>query len=201
MNALVGRVRDLEAELYRRVAAGGEYAALARESGLPREVVVELAARGGDRLLAGRERDRRERFTVELVESFAERVKRFCGPDAVKMTNHPPVATEVPIPPAKGVDTPGHCGGLRECAVCRRRFRGGRADRVTCSDHCRDLARRVRHGAPTVEASMRMLFSPHDCGGCGEPLWARRPDTRHCGPACAKRAQRARWATNREGTA
>jgi hypothetical protein len=29
MNALMGRVRDLEAELYRRVTAGSEYAALA----------------------------------------------------------------------------------------------------------------------------------------------------------------------------
>jgi hypothetical protein len=201
MNALAARARDLEDELHRRVTAGSEFASLARESGLPLEVVVSLAGRGGDRLLAGRrERDRRERSSVELVETFADRVKRFCGPDAVKMTNHPSVATEAPISPAKAGDTPGHSRGLRECAVCLRRFRGGRADRVTCSDHCRDLARRERNDDPTVEASMRMLFSPHDCAECGEPLWARRPDTRYCGPGCAKRAQRARWA-NREGTA
>lgn len=193
MNALAARVRDLEDELHRRMTAGSEYEALAGESGLPLEVVVSLAGRAGGRLLAGRrERDRRERSSVVVVETFADRVKRFCGPDAVTMTNHPWPATEAPIPPPKTPDTPGHSGTLRECPVCLRRFGGGRADRVTCSDHCRDLARRMRNGDPTVEASLRMLFSPHDCAECGEPLWARRPDTRYCGPACAKRTQRSR---------
>jgi hypothetical protein len=73
-----------------------------------------------------------------------------------------------------------------------RLIRGGRADRVTCSDHCRDLARRVRQGDPRAARALTMLFDPPLCAGCHEPLWAMRPDARVHNATCRKREQRAR---------
>jgi hypothetical protein len=43
---------------------------------------------------------------------------------------------------------------------------------------------------PTLEASIRMLFDPPDCAGCGEPLWGKRPDAKQHGPACIQRRRR-----------
>jgi len=39
-----------------------------------------------------------------------------------------------------------------------------------------------------------MLFEPAACAGCGDPMWAKRPDAKYHDPACRKRAQRARAA-------
>lgn len=192
MNALQGRLRDLEDELQRCHAAGREYATLARETGLPLDVVVGMVARAGDRLLGSRrERDRRARSQTR-IESFEQREERLVRRSAPRTTNRPWLATHVSIRLDEAVDRAGQTAVRRECPVCLREFTGGRADRLTCGDHCRDLARRIRNGDPGVEAAVRMLFAPSACHGCGEPLWAKRPDARHHGPACVKRAQRAR---------
>jgi len=192
MNSTEAARRNLEDELHRRVAAGGEFAELAVETGLPVETVVMMVSRAGDRLLGPRrERDRRARNPTVVLETFEERDLRLAQRPGGKRTGkHPWAATEVSQRLDTASDTYGQIE-VRECPVCQRRFKAGRVDRVTCTDHCRDLARRVRHGDPTVEASLRMLFDPPECAGCGLPLWGRRPDARHHGPACVKRRQRA----------
>ncbi len=189
MNTLEGAVRGLEDELHRRSADGAEYATLAARIALPVEVVVELASRGGDRALGPRrERNRRIRRPT-TVETFEERGSRLAE------TRHrtykaPWLATEVSTRLDKAVDSPVQ-NSPRECPVCLRHFGGGRADRITCSDHCRDISRRVRQNDPTVEAATKMLFAPPQCAGCGEPLWSMRPDAKHHDQACVKRARRA----------
>jgi hypothetical protein len=201
MNALDGIIRDLEDELQRRSARGTEYAALARAADLPLPVVRRMVDRAEGRLLGPRrERDRRVRRATVLLETFEQRDERLVRPPGPQTPNHPWDATEVLTRLDRATDSAGQSGAARPCPVCSRQFRAGRADRVTCSDHCRDIARRIRGGDPTAPDAVRMLFEPPACAGCGGPLWARRPDAKHHGAACVKRAQRARWATNREGT-
>ncbi len=193
MNSTEAAQRNLEDELQRRVATGAEFATLAAETGLPVETVVMMVARAGDRLLGPRrERDRRARSRTVLLETFEQRNERLANmPGGKRTTNPPQTATEVRKRLDKAADTAGQNAGGRECPVCRRRFKAGRVDRITCSNHCRDLARRARHDDPTADAAIRMLFDPPNCAGCGEPLWGRRPDALHHGPACVKRRQRA----------
>ena len=193
VNSTEAAQRNLEDELQRRVAAGAEFATLAAETRLPVETVVMMVARAGDRLLGPRrERDRRARSRTVLLETFEQRNERLSvTPGGKRMTNPLQTATDVRKRLDKAADTAGQNGGRRECPVCRRQFKAGRVDRITCSDHCRDLARRVRNGDPTADAAVRMLFAPPNCAGCGEPLWGRRPDAKHHGPACVKRRQRA----------
>ncbi len=187
MNALEAIRRNLEDELHRRHAAGADYARLAREADLPLDLVREMVGRATDRYLGPRrERDRRARRPTE-IETYESRDLRLARR---RMGNPPWSATEVRKRLDIFVDTAGQSSAGRDCPICLRRFTG-RADRATCSDHCRDLARRVRHADPTIEASLRMLFHPPACAGCGERLWAKRPDARHHGPACVKRRQRA----------
>ncbi len=192
VNSTEAAQRGFEDELQRRVAAGAEFATLAAETGLPVQTVVTMVASAGDRLLGPRrERDRRARAQTVLLETFEQRDKRLAGLPGGKRTTKPPwTATEVSKRTDKAADKTGQTA-VRECPICRRQFKAGRVDRVTCSDHCRDLARRARNGDPTVEASIRMLFAPPDCAGCGKPLWGRRPDAKHHGPTCVKRRQRA----------
>jgi hypothetical protein len=201
MNALDGIIRDLEDELQRRLARGAEYAALAQAADLPLPVVRRMVDRAEGRLLGPRrERDRRVRRATVLLETFEQRDERLSRPPGAQTHHHSWDATEVLKRLDTATDSAGQSGAARPCPVCSRQFRAGRADRVTCSDHCRDLARRIRNGDPTAPAAVRMLFEPPACAGCGEPLWARRPDAKHHGAACVKRAQRARWAANRERT-
>jgi hypothetical protein len=158
---------------------------LARKSadlGVPPEVIAAAAAR----------RPRRAAPVPVVVETYEDRDVRLVRlPGGRREGRDPWSAAKVSKRLDLAVDNRGQ-SAVPECPVCRRQFRGGRADRVTCSDHCRDLARRVRQRDPTVEASLRMLFEPPPCAGCGGPLWGKRPDARHHGAACVKRAQRAR---------
>jgi hypothetical protein len=200
MNALEGIIRDLEDELQRRLARGTEYAKLAQAADLPLPVVRRMVDRAEGRLLGPRrERDRRVRRATVLLETFEQRDERLVRPPGAKTHYHPWVTTEVLKRLDRATDSAGQSGAVRPCPVCSRQFRAGRADRITCEAHCRDVARRIRNGDPTAPAAVRMLFEPPACAGCGERLWAKRPDAKHHGAACVKRAQRARWAANREG--
>lgn len=192
MKSTEGIVRQLEDDLQRRASSGTEYATLAQElAGLlgwpaPTSGVVKMVHRSDDRRAGPRrERDRRVRRQTE-IETYESRDLRLADR---RMTNPPWLAAEVRKRLDVSVDTAGQSTAGRDCPVCLRRF-SARADRATCSDHCRDLARRIRQADPTAEASLRMLFEPPACAGCGEPLWAKRPDAKQHGPACVKRRQR-----------
>jgi len=126
---------------------------------------------------------------VLSVESFAERTKRLGAWPWEKRTRALAEPEQVLRRLAGAVDAPGKAGG-RACPVCMRLFHRSRDDRVTCSGHCRDIARRVRQHDPRAGAALLMLFDPPACAGCGEPLWAMRPDARFHGTMCRKRAQR-----------
>jgi len=196
MNTTAGLIRDLEDELQRRAGRGAPYATLARETGLPLEIVRAMVHRAEDRLLGPRrERDRRVRRPTVALESFEERdLRRESRP----MNNPPWVATEV----LKRLDTAANNArqstAPRECPICLRRFRPGRSDRSTCCTKCAGLALRIRDGDPRAELSVRMHFAPPMCAGCGEPLWAKRPDAKHCDASCVKRRQRKQWAAAQE---
>lgn len=201
MNALEGIIRELEDELQRRLANGTAYAKLAQAADLPLPVVRRMVDRAEGRLLGPRrERDRRVRRATVLLETFEQRDERLVRPPAPKTHNHPWDAAGVLKRLDQATDSAGQSGAVRPCPVCSRQFRAGRADRVTCDDHCRDIARRIRGGDATAPDAVRMLYAPPACAGCGAPLWAKRPDAKHHDPACVKRAQRARWAAIREGT-
>ncbi len=73
--------------------------------------------------------------------------------------------------------------------ICLRMFLPGAATNSYCGPHCRRIAFRLRQGDPTAPAALAMLLDPPNCPGCGEPLWAMRPDAlRH--PRCARAARR-----------
>jgi len=146
----------------------------------------------------------RWRDRAELLETFEQRDERLAALPGGKVdragrgrkaTDAPWSRMKTSIRLDKAVDNyrQNAVSDPRECPVCRRRFTGGRIDRITCPDgnHCRDLARRVRAEDPTVEAALKMLYAPPDCAGCGKPLWGMRPDARHHGAACVKRRRRA----------
>jgi len=150
-----------------------------------REIIVRVEARGPAN---GRPRRRRQRS--EVLESIEQRDKRLASlPGGRREGNHAPTVTEV----SKRLDKdPDMAGQIRECPVCRRKFKIGRRDQITCDAHCRDVARRVRANDPTVEASIGMMFDPPACLGCGKPLWAMRPDAKYHGAACRKKHERAK---------
>jgi len=131
------------------------------------------------------------------IESFAERTQRLGAWPWEKRTRTLAEPEQVLGRLDKGADLPGSTGG-RECPVCMRLFHRSREDRVTCSGHCRDIARRVRQHDPGAGAALLMLFDPPACAGCGEPLWAMRPEARFHGTMCRKRAH---GATPRTDTA
>lgn len=133
-------------------------------------------------------REKRRHHKAEILETFEERDERLSALPKRGKANPPQSASEV----SKRLDKdPDSAGQIRECPVCRRQFQIGRKDQITCDAHCRDLARRVRSGDPTVEASIKMLFDPPPCLGCEKPLWAMRPDAKYHGATCRKKAERA----------
>ncbi len=115
-----------------------------------------------------RPRRRRGQGTPVEVETFEQRDARLSTPSPGRPPTANPRAMTTPWLQAKvstrldkAVNNPVHIAGAgTECPICRRAFRGGRYDRLTCSAHCRDLARRVRAGDPTVEAAIKMMFEP-----------------------------------------
>jgi hypothetical protein len=180
----IARLEELAADLSRpmpKIAGAGVLPERTRGRGAP--VVVESFAERDERLakLPG---GRRWGLAVDSNGGVDR------APGELPATDPPWAPAQVSKRLDKAVETPGQ-NVTPECPVCRRRFTGGRSDRVTCTDHCRDLARRVRQGDPSVAAAIRMLFVPPRCAGCDEPLWGKRPDARYHDAACRKRHQRA----------
>jgi hypothetical protein len=177
-----------EDELYRRHADGEALRALAEQTALGKDAVRTLIEHAADRervhlaTAGGYERSRHTRRPTEIVETFEQARKR-------RMGNHPRTATDPSIALDEAVDRAGHPDGLRECPICRRRFRASRVDQLVCRAKCRDLMWRLKAGDKTV-AGLRMLIDPPPCAGCGEPLWDMRPDARFHGHRCRKRHQR-----------
>jgi hypothetical protein len=178
-----------EDELYRRHADGEALRALAEQTALGKDAVRTLIEHAADRervhlaTAGGYERSRHTRRPTEIVETFEQARKR-------RMGNHPRTATDPSIALDEAVDRAGHPDGLRECPICRRRFRPSRVDQLVCRAKCRDLLRRLRARDKTVLAGLRMLLDPPPCADCGKPLWDMRPDARFHGHRCRKRHQR-----------
>jgi len=184
--------RAFEDELHRRFVAGAALTKLADETELPLALVRDMIARAGDRRLGpARERERRAHRQTVIVEDFEQRDERLAALPGGRTATPSWLAAEALRRVDRAQADVAHVGLLRECPVCRRRFKAGRADRVTCSDHCRRLVARLRHGDARAESAVRMMLAAHECAGCGRPLWAMRPDAVNHGATCAKRARRA----------